>query len=205
MAKIDGRTTDTKQRILREAKRMYLKGGYTGISLEDLAIRLEITKPALFHHYKSKQELFYEVLLDLCDNNEYAIKSAVEEGADSRSRLRNILLSMRQQPFFDPMKFLNEELEKLDKSQQEEINRRYYGGMQGPIQRVLEEGVQNGELRPHNTRVGAMAFSNLMMLLPSPGNPVAQYMEHNNQEEYIDELLQLFFDGVINSGVRESS
>ena len=191
-AKIDGRTTDTKQRILKEAKRMYLKGGYAGISLQDLAAHLEISKPALFHHFKSKQDLFYGVLLDLCENNQQQIADAIAEGQNIRSRLRNILMAMAQLPFFDPMKFLNEELEELREEQQNEIKRYYYEGMQTPILRLLEEGIRSGELRPHNPRVGALAFTNLMMLLPSPGSPIVASFETDKQAEYIDELLQEF-------------
>lgn len=196
-AKIDGRTTDTKQRILKEAKRMYLKGGYAGISLQDLATHLEISKPALFHHYKSKQDLFYGVLLDLTEDNQQQVAKAVAEGQDTRSRLRNILLAMRHLPFFDPMKFLNEELEELNEEQQNEITRLFYQGMQRPIITVLEEGIRSGELRQHNPRVGALAFTNLMMLLPSPGSPVVLQLGEGGEEEYIDELLQLFFAGVM--------
>ena len=197
MQKPDGRTTDTKQRILREAKRMYLKGGYTGISLQELADCLEISKPALFHHYKTKQELFYEILLDISRNNREVIHEAIEQGQDTRSRLRNILLAMRQQPFFDPMKFLNEEIGELSESQQQEIRRYFYEGLQGPIRQILEEAVGSGELRPHDTRLSQMVFSTLMMLLPSPGNPIVPYLgQSNSVEEYVDELLRLFLDGL---------
>ncbi|MEI6043649.1 MAG: TetR/AcrR family transcriptional regulator [Chloroflexota bacterium] len=198
--KVDGRTTDTKKRILREAKRMYLKGGYAGISLQELATRLEISKPALFHHYKSKQELFYEILLDIAEGNRLVIHSAIQQGRDSRSRLHHILLTMRHQPFFDPMKFLNEEMDELNEEQRRDVWQTFYESLQGPITQVLEEGIMTGELRPHNTRVGEMAFVNLLMLLPSPGSPISRVMAQvdENEEEYIEELLRLFVDGLRN-------
>ncbi len=194
--KIDGRTTDTKQRILKEAKQMYLKGGYAGISLQELADRLEISKPALFHHFKSKQELFYGVLLDISEANMQTVKQAVEDGQDNRSRLRNVLLAMRRLPFFDPMKFLSEEMSELTEIQQREIYNYFQSGMQKPVIDILEQGVHSGEFRPHNSRIGALAFTNLMMLLPSPGSPIAKNMPQEGEEDYIDELLGLFLDGL---------
>jgi AcrR family transcriptional regulator len=196
--KVDGRTTDTKKRILKEAKRMYLKGGYAGISLQELATCLEVSKPALFHHYKSKQELFYEILLDIAEGIRLAVNTAIQQGQDSRSRLRNILQAMRHQPFFDPMKFLSEEMSELNEEQRREVWQTFYDSLQGPITQILEEGVKVGELRPHNTRVSEMAFANLLMLLPSPGSPIAHIMAQIDEEEYIEELLHLFVDGLRN-------
>src|SRR5690349_19186241 len=50
-AKHDGRTTDTRAHIVREAERLYYQGGYAGIRLQTVADVLGLTKPALFHHF----------------------------------------------------------------------------------------------------------------------------------------------------------
>jgi len=197
--KTDGRTTDTKQRILKEARRLYLKGGYAGISLKEIALQLEISKPALFHHFKSKQELFYAVMLDIGENIQQTVAEAMSQGADSRSRLRNVMLAMRRQPFFDPMKFLNEEISELSEAQQKHVSGYYQGGLQGAVMQILAEGVRSQEFRDHNLKIAAMAFTNLMMLLPSPGSPLTRYMPDQDTEAYIDELLTLFIEGLRNN------
>ena len=197
--KTDGRTTDTKQRILKEARRLYLKGGYAGISLKEIALQLEISKPALFHHFKSKQELFYAVMVDIGENIQQTVAEAMSQGADSRSRLRNVMLAMRRQPFFDPMKFLNEEISELSEAQQKHVSGYYQGGLQGAVMQILAEGVRSQEFRDHNLKIAAMAFTNLMMLLPSPGSPLTRYMPDQDTEAYIDELLTLFIEGLRNN------
>jgi AcrR family transcriptional regulator len=61
----DGRGSSTRLRILKEAARLYFAGGYENMSMQVLADQLQISKTAIFHHFKNKQELFFEMLLHL--------------------------------------------------------------------------------------------------------------------------------------------
>ena len=53
---------DTKDKIARTALRMFLEKGYEKTSLNDIALEVGITKPAIYHHFKSKDQLFHQVL-----------------------------------------------------------------------------------------------------------------------------------------------
>ncbi len=55
-------TMETKQRIVREALRLFLDKGYERTSLNDIASGVGITKPAIYHHFESKGALFQAVL-----------------------------------------------------------------------------------------------------------------------------------------------
>lgn len=56
------RTSHTKQQIAKAALRLFLQNGYERTSLNQIAARVGITKPAIYHHFKNKDELFHEVL-----------------------------------------------------------------------------------------------------------------------------------------------
>lgn len=51
----------TRERLLEVATRLYGERGYSETSIADICAELDITKGALFHHFKSKVELFREV------------------------------------------------------------------------------------------------------------------------------------------------
>ncbi len=51
----------TKIQLLHEASRMLLDRGFHGFSLQELAVKLEIKKASLFHHYPSKTALAVEL------------------------------------------------------------------------------------------------------------------------------------------------
>ncbi|MFH1335132.1 MAG: TetR/AcrR family transcriptional regulator [Candidatus Zixiibacteriota bacterium] len=53
---------DTKDRITRTALRLFLEKGYERTSLNDIAHQVGITKPAIYHHFKNKDQLFHQVL-----------------------------------------------------------------------------------------------------------------------------------------------
>ena len=56
------RKTHTKQEIAIAALRLFLQKGYERTSLNQIAGQVGITKPAIYHHFRSKDELFHEVL-----------------------------------------------------------------------------------------------------------------------------------------------
>ncbi len=53
---------DTKDKITKTALRLFLERGYERTSLNDIAQKVGITKPAIYHHFKSKDQLFHRVL-----------------------------------------------------------------------------------------------------------------------------------------------
>lgn len=193
--KHDGRVRDTRQRILREAEQLYYQSGYAGLSLQDLADSLEISKAALFHHFKNKQELFFETLLAMLEGRRLRITDAIAQASDTSARLRNVMYAMSACPFFDPMKFLSDEKSNLSAGQQREIEAAFYRSIQQPIAQVLQEGVRRGDLRPHPPLLGVMVFLNLVMLLPAPGHPNTK-LSQQMEPQYLDELLEIFLQGV---------
>ena len=48
----------TKQRILREALRLFSQKGYDAVSVEQIVDAVGIKAPSLYKHYKSKQDIF---------------------------------------------------------------------------------------------------------------------------------------------------
>ena len=52
----------TKELILEEALKQFSEKGFVGTSMSDIAKPLGITKAALYKHFKSKQQIFDEIL-----------------------------------------------------------------------------------------------------------------------------------------------
>jgi TetR/AcrR family transcriptional repressor of nem operon len=54
----------TSKRILKEAQDLIQRRGFFGLSLQDLADRIQIRKPSLYAHYDSKEALAVALLRD---------------------------------------------------------------------------------------------------------------------------------------------
>ena len=52
----------TKELILQTALRLFAQRGFEGVSVRDIAGELELTAPALYVHFKSKQEILEAIL-----------------------------------------------------------------------------------------------------------------------------------------------
>lgn len=52
----------TKDNIIKTALRLFLQKGYEKTSLNHIAREVGITKPAIYHHFKNKDQLFHQVL-----------------------------------------------------------------------------------------------------------------------------------------------
>lgn len=59
---MSNRVNNTKERILEEALKLFAQSGYMGTSMSDIAAKLEVTKAALYKHYKSKQEILDSII-----------------------------------------------------------------------------------------------------------------------------------------------
>jgi AcrR family transcriptional regulator len=60
-ANTTGPSRISKEAIISIASRLFQERGYHATSLEGVAKELGVTRPALYHYFRSKQELLYEI------------------------------------------------------------------------------------------------------------------------------------------------
>ena len=60
-------STDRKAQILVASAELFSRKGYEKTSMKDIADQVGISKPALYHHLKSKHELLYTIMNDLIE------------------------------------------------------------------------------------------------------------------------------------------
>ena|SRR5947207_1803210 len=59
------RRSDTRERIQQVALELFAERGYDKTSLREVAERLDITRPALYYHFKTKEDILAGVIDDL--------------------------------------------------------------------------------------------------------------------------------------------
>lgn len=52
---------ETRKQLIATASELFTQKGYAETSINDICVELGITKGALFHHFKSKQDVFLEI------------------------------------------------------------------------------------------------------------------------------------------------
>lgn len=195
----DGRATDTRRRILQVAEELYYAGGYEHINLQAIAERLGVSKTALFHHFKNKQELFYATMMAIGEHHYAMFASAVASaGPDARSQMRQLMERLTQESHFDLMRFMRGEYSLLTPEQQRNVAQEWQRGMFDVVRGVLEGGVARGELRLVDLTLTTFAFLHMCLLLSQGG--AGMYSETGNGAPLprvsVDSLLDLFLHGV---------
>ena len=80
--------SDTRQRIQEVARELFLQQGVQRTSLQDIADKLGITKPALYYHFASREELVRSILVPLIDEGEQFVEDQESRGhTDARELL----------------------------------------------------------------------------------------------------------------------
>jgi AcrR family transcriptional regulator len=64
------RGSDTKARAQAVARELFLERGVRATSLQEIADRLGVTKPALYYHFSSREELVRSIVQPLIDDGD---------------------------------------------------------------------------------------------------------------------------------------
>lgn len=57
--------TETRAKILEQAAAMFEEKGYKATTVDEIAAKLDLTKGAVFYHFKSKKDLFTQIWVEL--------------------------------------------------------------------------------------------------------------------------------------------
>ncbi len=76
----------TRERILREASRIFARKGFHGTSTREIADAVDIRQPSLFHHFPTKRDIMSE-LIDI-DHSESAAVAESEAAGEGSAALR---------------------------------------------------------------------------------------------------------------------
>ena len=78
---------DTKRRIQDAARALFAEKGVHRTSLQEIADRLGITKPALYYHFRSREELVRSIVQPIIDEGEAFVRAQEEAPSGPRDLL----------------------------------------------------------------------------------------------------------------------
>jgi len=184
-----------RERLMKSALRLFTQRGYSATTVRELVEEAGVTKPALYYHFGSKEELYLELMRTNFNRIEAMFDTYREGEGDVRSRLMAFLdrgfLHVRQNrdfirlmhavyfgppgeaPFFD-----------FDA---------YHQRFHDRIAHFLEEGIESGEIRSGDT--GDMAWVILGTMEIALEDQICNQASRIDRET-LKRLLTLVFDGL---------
>jgi AcrR family transcriptional regulator len=155
--------------ILQEADVLFSRKGYNATSLDDIARRLNVTKTALYHYVKNKNDLLYLCYQRAMDLTEHCYKRADEEG---RTGLEKVLAYLRIDASTGVMSMTPlTELDAIrDAKRRQQLTRRI-GDCEGKFRGFIEQGIRDGSIQkcdPYFTSLFILGASRHMMQWYNP-------------------------------------
>lgn len=84
---------EKRQAVLLAAVRLFNAKGFHSTSLDDVAEALQVTKPTIYHYFKSKDDVLFECCRAGLRDMTAAFSKAVAQGGDGAARLRALMVS----------------------------------------------------------------------------------------------------------------
>ena len=134
--------------ILAEAARQFNQRGFALCSIDDIAERLKITKPAVYYYFRNKQELLYECYVQAFDLADAALDGATNEGRTGLEKLElfvraYLLNGATPDSHIVPLR----EQRALPPNLRQRLDRRRRG-RRDRLRALVAEGVSDGSIRP---------------------------------------------------------
>lgn len=166
--------TTTKERILEEAAKLFTEKGYEATSVQDIAQALGLSKAALYHHFRSKEEILYEISLKALRGLVRAGEEAMAHPDPEEALLRFMEAHARyfeeNYPFFVTMLQGIKSLSPENRAATNELRDRH----EANLRNILRRGVETGAFRPVDVALAGRAVLSLlnwMIRWFRPGGP----------------------------------
>jgi AcrR family transcriptional regulator len=165
-----------ENQIIQEATRLFAERGFSGTSLKDIADATGLTRPALYHYVKNKDELLARLVAELAEGPARALR-AVRQQSDlsAAQQLRQMAHAIALAQATEPTRFqllirseadLPDDLVGPYNKSRRDVLSEFVG--------VIDAGMRSGHFRPVDSRVAALAIigqCNWVAWWHHPGTP----------------------------------
>ena len=156
---------EKREAVLRTAVQLFLEQGYHRVTLNDVADRLNITKPALYNYFRGKDEILFECWALGQERVDELIAEINRGGGTALAKLRKLVHAYAgvmttdygaSLVRFDP-RDLTEENRKTVRAAKKRIDRTF--------RKYLADGVADGSIKPCDPKLAAFAIAGSLNLI----------------------------------------
>jgi AcrR family transcriptional regulator len=166
---------EKREAVLRTAVQLFLEQGYHRTTLNDVAERLNITKPALYNYFRGKDEILFECWAIGNERVDDCITGIAFGGGTGLAKLRKLIVSYAEVMTTD----YGKSLVRFDVRDLTEHNRRIVNTAKRKIDRAfrdyIAEGIADGTIMPCDPKLSAFAIAGSLNWIGHwfhPGGPM---------------------------------
>ena len=189
----DGEKGRLRERAIEAATTMFVRSGYSSVSMREIAASLGVSKAALYYHFADKQTLMLAILEGYLVDIERLIEEQVLPRRTCRERIGSFVRLVFTQPPGTRaiMRLASQESGKLDPVVRATFLESYHRRFIGRLETILAEGVARGELRAMDPKAATWIL--LGMMYPFFYGEVLA--ERNDLDTLDEQIVSIFVDG----------
>ena len=150
---------EKREAVLRTAVQLFLEQGYHGTTLNDVAERLNITKPALYNYFRRQGRDPVRMLDDRTGARRRRHKEIAAGGGTGLAKLRKLIVSYAEVMTTD----YGKSLVRFDLRDLTEHNRKIVQLAKKKIDRAfrdyIRDGIADGSIKPCDAKLSAFAIA----------------------------------------------
>jgi AcrR family transcriptional regulator len=155
--KTEARRLATRERIVAAALENVASGGYASAGVQAVAANAGVAVGTVYRHFPSKGDLFAEVFRRASQRELDVVVQVTERGLTPSERIGDAVEAFCRRALAGPVLAYALIAEPVDPAVESE-RLRFRIGYRDAFARVLDDGVRDGELRPHDSRTVAAAL-----------------------------------------------
>ena len=150
---------EKREAVLRTAVQLFLEQGYHRATLNEVAERLNITKPALYNYFRGKEEILFECWMLGQERVDELIAEIAAGGGTGLTKLRKLVRAYAavmttdygaSMVRFNP-RDLSDKNSKIVRAAKKSVDRTF--------RRYISEGIADGSIKPCDPKLSAFAIA----------------------------------------------
>ena len=184
------KTISKKEEILEAASRVFAEREFHEVLIDDVASLAGVGKGTVYRYFRTKEELYFETLLQAFDELSTTLAEAVAEEASPTRRLERIVReSLRFSWERRHLLSLLQDDERRFAMREEELRRRREG-MMALVQKSILDGIERREFRGVDARIAAELLRGMIRAAN------CFRTEDDSVEGLVHEIIGIFTRGV---------
>ena len=151
---------DKKDLIMASALRVMTKKGYYGSTIDDIVSESKMSKGAIYHYYKSKKEVYLELIVYL-ESKYTDMFASVNKESTSAKKLKKLFTiwsdQLEKEPDFFQSFSIFQSMSRHDKDFKQAMQR-MYNRFQKFIELIIIEGIESKEFKKIDPKTSALSL-----------------------------------------------
>ena len=182
-----------RQAVLQAAAELFNERGFHATSLDDIAARLNVSKPTLYYYVKNKDEILLQCVSQGLEMTLEGIEASRQAGGNAVDQLRacmQVYAGIVTQPF--GMCLIRVGDEEVPEPSRTEL-RRMKSEIDHAFRRLVAQGVEEGSLAPCDPKMSAFVIAGALSWIGRWYQPGGDY----TPEQIAQQCIATLCDGVL--------